>query len=498
MVCHGELARDRPAPERLTEFFLWMSVGGALGGLFNALVAPLVFPDVVEYPLALWLACLLLPPLAAKKESVWGFRVEAGLTVVFALLGLLLIGLRVADRNLDFAGLACGRWGWHAAVLVIAAAAGAVYVLRRPDDRTARTLDFLLPLALGVLVVGLIWGVSSAPVYRSLSDAAGGQDPLTLRKLLAFGLPAVLCFLFVDRPLRFGLAVGAFLLAAGFCGLFDAAALYQTRDFYGVLQVTKVREADRDYYCLYHGATLHGQQAADGPDRGEPLAYYHRTGPIGQVFAACNDGPPRGLAVIGLGTAALAAYARPGQDLTFYEIDPKMAELCRKGDYFTYWADAEARGARLRLVLGDARLALENDAQSRKTKYGILVVDAFSSDAIPTHLIDREALALYLDRLADGGIVAFHISNLHIDLRPVLANLADDAKLTGLCEDDGSGGVPGKAASTWVVLARRCEDLKPLTDGPSGPAWQELGPDPAVGVWSDDYSNLFSILRRGR
>ncbi len=265
--------------------------------------------------------------------------------------------------------------------------------MRRPDGRPARALDFLLPLALGVLVVGLIWGVSSAPVYRSLSEAAGGQDPLTLRKLLAFGLPAVLCFLFVDRPFRFSLAVGAFLLAAGFCGLFDAAALYQTRDFYGVFQVTKVREAGRDYYCLYHGTTLHGQQAADGPDRGEPLAYYHRTGPIGQLFAACNDGPPRDLAVIGLGTAALAAYARPGQNLTFYEIDPKMAELCQKGGYFTYWADAETRGARLRLVLGDARLTLENDAQSRKTKYGILVVDAFSSDAIPTHLIDREALA---------------------------------------------------------------------------------------------------------
>ena len=495
MVCHGELARDRPGPERLTEFFLWLSVGGALGGLFNALIAPRVFPDVVEYPLALWLACLLLPTLAAKMEGVWSFRVEVGLVAVFTLLGLLLVGLRLADRSLNAAGLAGGRWGWHAAALLAAAAAGAVYVLRRPDGRPARTLDFLLPLALGVLVVGLILGVSSAPVYGTLSRVSGGQDPLTLQKLLAFGLPAVLCFTFVDRPLRFGLGVGAFLLAAGFCGLFDAAALYQKRDFYGVLQVRRTREGGRDYYCLYHGTTLHGQQAADGPDRGEPLAYYHRGGPVGQVFAAYNVGPPRDLAVIGLGAGTLAAYARPGQDLVFYEIDPNVADLCRRGDYFTYWADAEARGARPRLVLGDARLTLEKDAQSRKEKYRILVVDAFSSDAIPTHLIDREALALYLGRLADGGVIAFHISNIHIDLRPVLANLAGDAGLAGLCEDDGAGGAAGKGASTWVVLARKREDLKPLSDGP---AWQELRPDPAVGVWTDDYSNLFGVLRRGK
>lgn len=203
----------------------------------------------------------------------------------------------------------------------------------------------------------------------------------------------------------------------------------------------------------------------------------------------------RDLAVIGLGAGTLAAYARPDQNLVFHEIDPNMADLCRRGDYFTYWTDAEVRGARLRLVLGDARLTLENDAQSRSDKYGILVVDAFSSDAIPTHLIDREALRIYLDRLAEGGLVAFHISNVHIDLRPVLANLAGDAGLAGLCEDDGAGDTPGKAASTWVVLARKREDLKPLSDGP---AWQELRPDPAVGVWTDDYSNLFGVLRRGK
>ncbi len=493
MVCHGELARDRPSAVRLTEFFLWIAVGGVLGGVFNALVAPLAFYAVVEYPLALVLACLLLPPIDAKKESMPSFRVEAGLAVVFAAVGLLLLGLRLYAGGLDASGLAAGRWLWHVAALLAAGATGTVYVLRARDGLRARAMDFLLPLALGVLVVGLLWGVAAPAVYGPLSGiaAALGHRPATLQKAVALGLPAVLCFTFVNRSVRFGLGAGAFLLAAGFCGLFDSTMLYQTRDFFGVLQVTKTQEDGRDYYSLYSGSTLHGRQAVGaGFDRGEPLAYYHRSGPIGQIFAACNGDadPPRDLAVIGLGTGALAAYARKGQKLTFYEIDPRTADFCRDGGIFTYWSDAAERGARLKLVLGDARLTLADEAQSGTEKCGILVVDAFNSDAIPIHLIDREALTVYLDRLADGGVLAFHISNLNLDLRPVLANLARDANLAGLYEEDGGDGVPGKSASTWVVLARRKEDLARLPrerggqNGAPRAAWEELRPDDAVGV----------------
>lgn len=139
-------------------------------------------------------------------------------------------------------------------------------------------------------------------------------------------------------------------------------------------------------------------------------------------------------------------------------------------------------------------MTLADESQSGQEKYGILVVDAFSSDAIPIRLIDCEALALYLSRLTGEGVVAFHISNLHLDLHPVLANLAREAHLAGLVQNDSAGGVPGKAGSTWVVLARRKEHLAPLPRE----RWQELRPDPAVGVWTDDYSNLFSALRLGR
>ena len=493
MVCHGELARDRPGPERLTEFFLWLSVGGALGGLFNALVAPRVFPDVVEYPLALWLACLLLPTLAAKVEGVWSFRVEVGLVAVFTLLGLLLVGLRLADRSLNAAGLAGGRWGWHVAALLAAAAAGAVYVLRRPDGRPARTLDFLLPLALGVLVVGLILGVSSAPVYGTLSRVSGGQDPLTLQKLLAFGLPAVPCFTLVDRPCASAWASAPSCWRPAFRGLFDAAALYQTRSFYGVLQVRRTREGGRDYYCLYHGTTLHGQQAADGPDRANRWPTTTAAAPPARSSPRTTSAPrePRGDR-----SRAGTLQSTPG---------PPEPHLLR---------DRPERGRpvpprRLFHLLGRRRGPRRPPAaRPRRRPAHAGKGRPITKGEIPNPRRGRFQLrrdpdaphrprgaGIYLDRLADGGVIAFHISNIHIDLRPVLANLAGDAGLAGLCEDNGAGDTPGKAASTWVVLARKREDLKPLSDGP---AWRELRPDPAVGVWTDDYSNLFGVLRRGK
>jgi hypothetical protein len=514
-VCHGELALDRPPAGQLTEFYLLLSLGGVLGGLFNVLVAPLAFNWLAEYPLALALVCLLTPPLLQQeKEGKRRLALDVGLASVLALAGAALIGLSLSDRDpdLDFRRLAGGGWVWQALAALLALAAGAVYVARAPKGRRpTRALDLALPAALAVLTVGLIWGLASERIQaglhelvlwqlakpdqvhvvtnpetgqtRRLLEAALAVDvrhTLTLTTAIAaFGLPAVLCYCFVERPARFGLGVGAVVLAAAFGGSFHKGLLLQERSYFGVLKVDEVSmevRTDAAFFGpatyratvrrLLHGATLHGQQFVDPELRGEPLAYYHRTGPVGVLMAAYNT-PSRRLAVIGLGAGTMAAYAEPGQQLTFYEIDPTMKKIAfDDGALFSYVQDARARGVEVRpLVLNDARLALaaepipERDAD----RYGVLVVDAFSSDAIPVHLITHEALRdVYLPRLRRDGLLAFHLSNRFLDLRPVLARLAEAEGLAGYCGDDEDETAPGKARSTWVVLARKPEHLELL------------------------------------
>ena len=201
--------------------------------------------------------------------------------------------------------------------------------------------------------------------------------------------------------------------------------------------------------------------------RDEPLTYYSHSGPIGHLFRKLNDSsaPPRQVAVVGLGAGSLAAYARLGQDWTFYEIDPVVVEIAR--NYFHFLADSvSSRKAKVNVVIGDGRLRLE-EAEGRT--YDLLVIDAFNSDSIPTHLLTREAIAAYREHLTDDGILAFHISNRFLDMEPVLATLADDAGLAGCHWFDGE--IPdaqrprGRYPSHWVLLCKSSDRLRQLTRG---------------------------------
>ena len=186
-----------------------------------------------------------------------------------------------------------------------------------------------------------------------------------------------------------------------------------------------------DYNLLYHGTTLHGAQSLSPSRRREPLTYYHRTGPLGQVFTTFSRKSSKSrVAIIGLGTGTMACYGEPGQNWTFYEIDPAVERIARDKRYFTFLRDSPAK---VEVVLGDARLSL---AKAPDHQYDLIVLDAFSSDAIPVHLITREALKLYLSKLADHGILAFHISNRYLNLKPVLGDLARDANLACLVQED--------------------------------------------------------------
>jgi hypothetical protein len=451
LYCHGELARTRPSPRYLTQFYMLMSLGGVLGGCFNALVAPLVFQSVVEYNATLVFACLLLPP-ANPEAKVWLARF-------------------FPDKLARPIGIA--------ADVATAAALGLVafclfrFFLTTPDEDTWHaTLRDGITLAMD-------WMKQHLHV-----------DLFRLQTALAFGVVTLLCYTFVSRPIRFGLAVGAFMLAASYYDEADSSQrqlLCQKRSFFGVLKVQYY--PDQEAYTLTNGTTLHGEQIRKPGQESVPLTYYHTSGPIGQVFTEFS-GPraKHNVGLIGLGAGTLASYGEPGQQMTFYDIDPAVKAIATNENYFTYVRDCRASCG---IVLGDARLKLREAADHT---YGIIVVDAFSSDSIPIHLLTREALELYFQKLTEDGVLAVHISNRHLDLQPVVANLARQLHLFALQQYDNDVDkrqVPGISSSDWVVLARRREDLGKLVDDDR---WTPMQTDPKVGVWTDDYSNLLSVF----
>jgi hypothetical protein len=442
LVCHGALAADRPDPRHLSEFYLWLALGGVLGGLFNALVAPLVFNSIAEYPLAMVLACALRPmPPVEETRKARSQRSGKG-----------------SDpsqiRHLGFG-----------------------------------SRDFTLPLALGVLTLLLIWA-ASAFIAEYGDRLQLDRNAYRLAIAVMLGIPAVLCYLLVMRPLRFALGVAAILAAGYFISGPQGRPLLRERNFFGTLKIT--RDADNKFNQLVHGNTLHGRQYLDPARRHEPLAYFYRTGPIGQVFTVFNAGrhTPR-VAVVGLGIGSLAAYATPQQQWTFYEIDPAVDRIANDTHYFTFLEDCRAQ--KLDIVLGDARLRLR---AAPAHEYGLLVIDAFSSDAIPIHLLTREALQLYFDRLADDGFLAFHTSNRYLDLKPVLADLARSLGFVCyVCDDRDLAEQEmkdGKDPSEWMVLARRAADLGSL---PANGHWRRLPGQSKSAIWTDDYSNILSVFK---
>jgi hypothetical protein len=413
LVCHGELARDRPAPRRLTEFYLWLAAGGAFGGAFNALLAPAVLDSLVEYPLAIVLACLCLPRRPARV----------------------------------------------------------------PPGRYARWLDLGLPVLLAAAVAAVL----------AVSAGAGPQAELVARGF-AVSAAAGIALNFARRPLRFGLSLAAILLAAA--ALTPAEpVLDQERTFFGVNRVELQRGG---FHHLVNGTTTHGGQYLTPTRRLEPVTYYHPSGPIGQVMAGVpRDERSDRVAVLGLGSGALACYARPVERWTFYEIDPAVARMARDARLFTYLRDCPGRRD---IALGDARLSL---VKAPNGAYEVIVGDVFSSDAIPVHMLTREAVRLYRTKLTPRGVLALHISNRYADLEPVVGELARDAGLVCLAQSERPGGslrAPAKIPSRWAVMARRPPHLGRLT---SDGRWHPCRRPEGGRVWTDDFSNVVEALDLG-
>jgi hypothetical protein len=435
LACHGELARSRPTSRYLTEFYLLLSVGGVLGGLFNALIAPVVFRSLVEYPLVMVLAGVLLS--ARDRDPSRRLRADLDQALAVVALGLVLYSDSLSVR-IDFEFLSG--------------------LLKIPSDTAVQWLT---------------------PIRRAVN------------KVLMFGLPLAGVFFLRRRPWVMGLTLGCLVLVSGYIDGRRDDQIRQARSFFGVLQVSR----DESYVELHHGTTLHGRQSRNPARRGEPLSYYTREGPIGRLFAELDRRSiTRRSAVIGLGTGTLAAYARPGDAITFYEIDPLVRDIAFDRRYFTYVSDAAARGVSLRMEMGDARIRLETVRKERPgERYDLIVVDAFSSDAIPVHLLTREALRLYFDMLNVGGLLVLHLSNRYLSLEPVVANLAEEARLEGVIWSDDAPAIDGATSSTWAVLARTREALGNMARDEKWNA-TKLEVDPRVGVWTDDFHNLLRVF----
>jgi hypothetical protein len=427
---HGQVARERPKTSRLTEYYLVLSIGGGLGGIFNAILAPVIFDRVIEVHLTMALAFALLPrprvftrksddvdeksPLRARRVAL----IVAGASVAFALAlfssavhGLIDAPAAFVDRH------------WHA------------------EERDPVGHDVIL-----VLILFLV--------------------PLA----------------FVRRPIRLRAALAGIIFGATVGIARDPGIVLRERSFFGVMYVKKAA----DYYELLHGSTLHGRQSRKPELREVPMAYYQPTSPIGRVFQAYDERNMKpDVGVVGLGVGNIAAYAYAGQTFTFYEIDPAVVHVARDSGYFTFLKDASARGADIRVEVGDARLKLKS---ARDGAFDLLIIDAFNSDAVPVHLLTREAFKMYVSKIKPEGIIAFHVSNRYLTLPPVVANLALKSTMYALLIED-----PGKFPAVWVCVSTSWTDLQAIEKKVEDTS-TFLTYDRDVGIWTDDFSNVLSIF----
>jgi len=420
MACHGELARTRPAARYLTGFYVALSFGGMIGGLFAGLIAPFAFSWIAEYPILLALAALCRPPGGEE---------------------------RLAPR--------WSRWYWP----FLAVVAVALIAPSWSDGRIMSWLD-----GHRVRVIGTI-AIFSA--------------------FLALVLNANRWKIFLTVAL-------ALVLIRAYPS--DDGRVETVRSFFGVHKIVVTPHGQ--YHVLMHGTTIHGAEKFQNDDgtpltgRPEPISYYYKDGGIGQAITAVRErkGAPLRVAVIGLGSGSLACASEPGETWKFFEIDQSMVDTARDPKYFTFIRSCEPD---LKPVIGDARLTFAREPDGI---YDLIIVDAYSSDAIPIHLATREAMKIYKDKLAPRGAVVMHVSNRHLELTSVVVGIAsaNDLKSWAYSEDSNRDDEYIFPTSV-VVCAREQADIGKLANSED---WELTEPTKNQRVWTDDYSNVLGAVWR--
>ncbi|MGZ5050302.1 MAG: fused MFS/spermidine synthase [Methylobacter sp.] len=348
-------------------------------------------------------------------------------------------------------------------------------------------LDSLLPQLIApalLIVTGIALHATVADLLQYFDIILIGLIGLTL-----------LTYLLRSRPVAFALTNGAIIfLALGVHGL-SSHTLYQERTFFGVLAVREAVLTDEqgkpeNYHELFHGTTKHGAQRLAANLSQVPLTYYSRPGPMGQLFKEFDQvNETWNIGVVGLGAGALACYAKDQQHWTLYEIDPLVVEIAGNPTYFSYLSQC-ARNAVMRI--GDARLSLESEPEQH---FDLLVMDAFSSDSVPTHLLTKEALELYFKKLKPGGILAFHMTNRHLSLKKVLSINAEALHLASLIQEfKPQQDIPLVVATDWVVMAKDPKTLEPLRLSNLG-SWQKMPLYFDMKPWTDDFTNIVGIWK---
>lgn len=417
MICHRELYLKRPDARYLTGFYLWISVGGVLGGIFTGLIAPYLFPDVWEYPVLMVLALLCRP---GAFDNGWRAWMKGG-AVLAALLAVVL-------------------------------------------------LPYLM----------------------------GQKIPAGMQVAWMIGLVAICAYILVNARDTMKAAIATtFVLVA--TALYKPGFVHAetARSFFGVHKVAD--STDGRFRMLFHGTTLHGVQRLKNEDgtaatgKPEPLTYYYKRGPIAETIATMREQNDKldAVAVVGLGTGSMACHARDGERWRYFEIDPVVVRLARDPEKFRFLSEC---GGADNIVLGDARLTLA-DEQGR---FDLIVLDAFSSDVVPVHLLTKEALGQYLGRLKEGGAIAFHISNRYLELASVIAEVGATHGLTTIVKRDNSVTTDEHRATMYAgslvaVVARSPGDIARLAEKPG---WRPQVADGSVQVWTDDYSNILASIWR--
>ncbi len=441
MVCHGELYRLKPATSHLTAYYLYISAGGALGGLLVGVIAPMVINQYLELQVGLWALTYLMGYVCLKEENRrLTLSAAIGILALAAIMPALQVNVFDGGWSLLWGDLVDAYRGfysehWKEALLV-------------------------------VMLIGACFFDRRRGFLREWQPRMGG-----FVMFLALAL-AVTFFVELRQSSRF--------------------VIEGTRNFYGMLKVVEFNADDptTHYDILLHGGTTHGLQFRDPLLAILPTTYYGETSGVGRAIRNLT-GPaqPRKYGLVGLGTGSLATYGEAGDSIRIYEINPEVERLARSR--FRY---LEQSPAEVEVVLGDARLSLEQELKAGQShQFDLLALDAFSSDAIPVHLLTRESMELYLAHMKEDGVIAVHISNRYLDLEPVVENLARHFGLSFAIINDNEPENWWVYRTTWILLSRDHAflDQPAIADFMSAPPSREND----VGLWTDDQASLFKVLR---